>query len=90
MVAGVVPLALLLAECEASRHPLSLDQLSSGAAAQLSSPALPIQQAIRQLQQRTFKQIMLAKYALPPKASAATMFLVPQQQQPVMAMETEP
>jgi len=72
---GVVPLALFLADCEASRYPLGFDQLgASGAAAAAvaagahhpplspSAPAITIQQAMTQLQHRTFNSIMKVKY----------------------------
>lgn len=64
---GVVSVALLLAECEASLRQAPLDSFGmSGAAGAAGSPqAMSFQQASRQLQQRSFKTIMKTKYAQP-------------------------
>jgi N-acetylmuramic acid 6-phosphate (MurNAc-6-P) etherase len=76
---GVLPLALLLAECEGSKHraaALAGTAETSGAAAAAAGssaagsaagasapPAISVQQAVRQLQRDTFNKIMRAKYA---------------------------
>ena len=75
---GVLPLALLLAECEGSKHraaALAGTTETSGAAATAAGsaagsaagasapPAISVQQAVRQLQRDTFNKIMRAKYA---------------------------
>ena len=83
-MSGVVPLALFLAECEATRGPDFLQHPGVGVGAAGSErPAMGVVQAARQLQQRTFPQAMRFKYgvtrpiSMPITASPATASAAP-------------
>ena len=68
---GVVSVALLLSECEASLRQAPLDSFGLSVGAAASPQAMSFQQASRQLQQRSFKQIMKTKYAQPAATKVA-------------------